>query len=246
VTAGIAPLPSPHGEEGGPGPERPKGVSVRPTRPGDVPELVTLSRRIYGERGSWRSRELHLHQEIFPQGQLVAVGHRSGRILGMAVSLVVRIGRWPVDAPWREITDRGRLSTHDPEGDTLYGAGVAVRRDTRGMGVGTALYRAREELLLRLGLGRIRAGARISGYREVADRLSPEAYVAEVCRGERTDPTLSFQLAMGFRVVAVARNYLRTDKASLGHAAVVEWTPASGGDAKAGDPGRLAEEPPAP
>jgi len=200
-------------------------VLVRPTAPGDIPDLLKLSRTIYSEEGSWKARELLLHQEIFPEGQMVAVGPRSGRILGMVVSLIVPIRRWPVDAPWREITDHGRLTTHDPEGDTLYGAGIAVRRDTRGMGVGSALYRAREDLLLRLGLERIRAGARISGYREVADRLSAWEYVDQVVRGERSDPTLSFQLAQGFRVLAVASDYLRTDKASLGYAAVVEWTP---------------------
>ena len=205
-------------------PERDR-VLVRPTAPGDIPQLLRLSRSIYGEEGSWKARELLLHQEIFPEGQMVAVGPRSGRILGMVVSLVVPVRRWPVDAPWREITDHGRLTTHDPRGDTLYGAGIAVRRDTRGLGVGSALYRAREELLLRLGLERIRAGARISGYRQVADRLSARDYVDQVLRGERSDPTLSFQLAQGFQVLTVAKDYLRTDEASLGHAAVVEWAP---------------------
>ncbi len=201
------------------------GVRVRLTRPDDIPALLRLSRSIYGEEGSWKAPELLRHQEVFPEGQMVAVGPRSGRILGMVVSLVIDGDRWPPEAPWREVTDRGRLGTHDPLGDTLYGAGVAVRRDTRGMGVGTALYEAREALLRRLGLRRIRAGARISGYREVADQLGPEAYVDAVVRGERTDPTLSFQLARGFRVVAVAGDYLRTDHASLGFAAIVEWPP---------------------
>jgi ribosomal protein S18 acetylase RimI-like enzyme len=204
-------------------------VLVRPTSPGDVPHLLQLSRSIYGEEGSWKARELLLHQEVFPEGQMVAVGARSGRILGMVVSLVVPIRQWPVDAPWREITDHGRLTTHDPQGDTLYGAGIAVRRDTRGMGVGSALYRAREELLLRLGLERIRAGARISGYREVANRISAQDYVDQVLRGERSDPTLSFQLAQGFQVLTVASDYLPTDEASLGHAAVVEWAPSPEG-----------------
>ncbi len=208
-------------------------VWVRQTRPEDIPALLRISRSIYGEDGSWKAPELHLHQEVFPEGQMVAVGTRSGRILGMVVSLVIAGERWPPGAPWREVTDRGRLGTHDPGGDTLYGAGVAVRRDTRGLGVGTALYEAREALLHRMGLRRIRAGARISGYRKVADHLSPEAYVEAVVRGERTDPTLSFQLARGFQVVSVVADYLRTDLASLGYAAIVEWHPPETGEAPA-------------
>jgi hypothetical protein len=72
--------------------------------------------------------------EDFTEGQLVAEprkGRQPAPLLGMAVSLVVRSDRWPPETPWREVTDRGRLTTHDPEGDLLYGAGVAVHPDAR-------------------------------------------------------------------------------------------------------------------
>jgi hypothetical protein len=75
----------------------------------------------------------------------------------------------------------------------------------------------------RLGLRRIRAGARLRGYHAHADRLTAEEYVARVVRGEIHDPTLSFQLKRGFKVIAVVSGYLRHDPESLGHAAVIEW-----------------------
>ena len=40
--------------------------------------------------------------------------------------------------------------------------------------------------------------------------------------GARRDPTLSFQLARGFRVIGVVGGYLRFDPESLGKAAVIE------------------------
>jgi GNAT superfamily N-acetyltransferase len=200
-------------------------VEVRRSRLRDLPELLRISRAIYGERGSWKEAELRLHQAVFPEGQFVAVDPRRGRVLGMAVSLVVDAERWPLDAPWRVITDRGRLSTHTLDGDTLYAAGVAVDPAARGRGIGSAIYEARAALRAELGLARIRAGARIPGYGAVADILSPEAYVDEVVAGRRNDPTLSFQLAHGFQVLGVARDYLRTDHASRGNAAIVEWRP---------------------
>jgi ribosomal protein S18 acetylase RimI-like enzyme len=199
------------------------GIRIRNTLPGDVPQLLRLSREIYGDRGSWKPEELHLHQRVFPEGQFVAVDEASGKVLGMAVSLVVEIGRWPLEVPWREVTDHGRLSTHDPSGDTLYAAGVAVDPTARGRGIGKAIYRARETLALEMRLARIRAGARIPGYAAVADRMSPEAYVEEVLKGLRKDPTLSFQLSRGFQFLGMAPGYLRTDRASRGYAAVVEW-----------------------
>jgi GNAT superfamily N-acetyltransferase len=178
---------------------------------------------VYREDGAWKARELALHQERFPEGQFVAVDPLEQAIVGMAVSLVLPAARWPRTAPWREVTAKGTLATHDPDGDLLYGAGVAVSPEARGMGVARALYRAREQLLERLRLQCIRAGARIPGYRRVADTMTPEAYVERVVKGQFVDPTLSFQLHMGFRVTAVARRYLLSDQASQTHAAIVEW-----------------------
>jgi hypothetical protein len=49
-----------------------------------------------------------------------------------------------------------------------------------------------------------------------------QAYVQRVVRGELRDPTLTFQLHRGFRVVAVVSGYLGNDPESLGYAAVIE------------------------
>ncbi|MFZ0429349.1 MAG: carbon-nitrogen hydrolase, partial [Acidobacteriota bacterium] len=37
------------------------------------------------------------------------------------------------------------------------------------------------------------------------------------------DPTLTFQLRHGFRVLGVVSDYLKNDPESLGHAALIEW-----------------------
>lgn len=156
----------------------------------------------------------------------MALGSDTDRPIGMSVSLVVDSRDWDPTADWHAVTGNGSLSTHDPEhGDTLYAAGVAVHPAARGRGVARVLYLAREELLERMGLSRIRAGARIPGYGRVAATMSPEEYVRDVVAGQRHDPTLSFQLHLGFEVVALARGYLPFDRESRGHAAIVEWQP---------------------
>lgn len=199
-------------------------VRVRLTRPEDIPGIIGLSRRIYGPEGAWLTRELVDHQRVFPEGQLVVVHRTRSEIMGFAVSLLIDSGKVGIQATWDEITARGHLTTHDARsGDVLYGAGIAVHPRARGMGVGRRLYLAREAMAERLGVDRIRAGARIPGYHTVSQELDPFSYVDEVCRGVRRDPTLSFQLHMGFRVLGVALNYLPPDEESRGHAAVVEW-----------------------
>jgi hypothetical protein len=98
-----------------------------------------------------------------------------------------------------------------------------VHPNLQGSGIGRQLYQARRDLVRRLRLLRIRAGARLRGYHRYADCMSSEDYVKAVVRGELKDPTLTFQLRQRFRVLAVVANYLRHDPASLGYAAIIEW-----------------------
>jgi len=197
-------------------------VTVRQRRPEDTAGVIGVFQAIYPGAPSWTPQQLASHLEVFPEGQMVA--EAGGRIVGMSASLVVLWDDYSMDTTWRDFTDHGFFRNHDPgRGRTLYGAEVMVHPDTQGLGVGTQLYDARRALVTRLGLLRIRAGARLAGYHRYADSLSPEEYTRRVAGGELSDPTLSFQLAREFVVIGVARGYLRHDPESLGHAAVIEW-----------------------
>ena len=198
------------------------GIRVRQRRPEDTPQIIEIFRAIYPGSPPWTPGQLASHLEVFPEGQLVA--EVEGRVVGMAASLIVLWDDYSMDTSWRDFTDHGMFRNHDPDhGRTLYGADIMVDPAFQGRGVGKSLYEARRELVGRFGLLRIRAGARLAGYYRHADRLSPEDYTRRVVAGELTDPTLSFQLARGFAVIGVARDYLRHDPESLGHAAVIEW-----------------------
>lgn len=192
-------------------------------RPRDYDAIRHLSLTIYPELPPWTEEYLAQHHAVFPDGQLVAVTRASGAVVGYAASLVVQWDDYDIDASWREMTADGRFTNHDPAGRTLYGAEVMVAPDARRTGVGSAIYDARRALARRLRFRRIRAGARLRGYHRYADRMSPEAYVEAVVRGDLTDPTLTFQLRQRFRVLAVVEDYLHHDPASLGHAAIIEW-----------------------
>lgn len=188
----------------------------------DIPAVIALQRRAFPKMPPWMRHQLADHLAIFPEGQLVAVdGH--GRLLGSSSSLIVEWARFDDTASWDAITAEGAFTTHDWEGDTLYGAEIMVDPEARGMGVGSRLYEARRALCRRFNLPRMIAGGRIPGYAEVADRMGPEQYVAEVEQGLRKDPVLSFQLANGFRVRGVIPSYLAEDEASKGFATLIEW-----------------------
>ena len=197
-------------------------VRIRQRRPEDTPQIIGIFQAIYPGSPSWTPEQLTSHLNVFPEGQLVA--EAEGRIVGMAASLIVLWDDYTMDTSWREFTDYGTFRNHDPErGHTLYGAEIMVHPEWQGAGIGKLLYGARRQLVARLGLLRIRAGARLAGYHRYADTLSPEDYVRRVVAGALSDPTLSFQLSRGFVVIGVARDYLRHDPESHGHAAVIEW-----------------------
>ena len=200
------------------------GVAVRPTSHADFPGIVELCRRIYPHSPPWSASQLATHLEVFPEGQLVAIDTAAGHVVGMAASLIVLWDDYEIAASWRDFTAEGTFANHDPvRGRTLYGAEVMTDPMLQGRGVGTLLYAARRSLVERLGLLRIRAGARICGYHRHAPEMTAGQYVERVVRGELRDPTLSFQLARGFHVLDVVSGYLRHDPESLGWAAVIEW-----------------------
>jgi GNAT superfamily N-acetyltransferase len=210
-----------------PSPTVPTGsipVEVRGMRPEDFAGVRALSAMVYPGTPSWSEVQLASHLRVFPEGQLVAVHGESGAIVGMAASLIVLWDDYGLGSNWRDFTDGGMFTNHDPtNGRTLYGAEVMVHPVTQGKGVGKSLYAARRALARRLGLLRIRAGARLRDFHRYAEQLTPEEYVAAVVRGSLGDRTLSFQLGQGFQVIGVVSGYLTHDPESLGHAAVIEW-----------------------
>jgi len=197
--------------------------TVRGMTSSDFDAVAAISQKIYPDAPPWGPPQLESHLRIFPEGQFVVEHDESGKVIGYAASLIVFWDDYDTETNWRDFTDHGMFTNHDPErGRTLYAADVMVDPEWQGRGVGKLIYRGREDLMRRLGLLRIRAGARLQGYHRVKDTMTPEAYVKEVVAGSMSDPTLSFQLKRGFRVIGVVSNYMRHDPLSLGFAAVIE------------------------
>lgn len=199
-------------------------VRVRQTSHADFPGIIALTRLVYPGSLAWTEEQLDQHLEIFPEGQFIAERIDDGEVVGMAASLIVKWDDYDIADSWRDFTAAGTFTNHDPErGRTLYGAEVMVHPGYQGNGIGSMIYEARRELTRRLGLLRIRAGARLRGYHRFASTMTAAEYTDAVVRGEVNDATLSFQLARGFRVIGIVEGYLRHDPESLGYAAVIEW-----------------------
>lgn len=197
---------------------------VRAVKPDDFIKIQDLCLKVYPFTKPWKLEQLESHQEHFPNGQLVAVHPKHNLVVGIAFSLIVNWDDYSMRDSWRDFTDAGYFTNHDPtSGKTLYGAEVMTHPNYRGQGVGRALYQARNNLCRELGLLRIRAGARMRGYSTYCDELTAEEYLIKVAGLQIFDPTISFQIKQGFKPLAVVPQYLQDDPESVGYAAVIEW-----------------------
>jgi predicted amidohydrolase/GNAT superfamily N-acetyltransferase len=202
--------------------EKKSRVKVRRWTPSDIAALVECQKAAYADFSAetlCTAREYELQLEAFPDGQLLA--ELDGRVVGYAASLIVQLDT-PYWHSYGEITGGGTFSTHDPSGDTLYGADIAVHPDFRGQGIAGKLYEGRKRILERFNLRRMVAGGRIPGYKAYAGRMTAEEYVGKVVAGELRDSALNAHLSAGYKVKAVHLDYL-SDAASLDYATHLEY-----------------------
>ncbi|MEZ4756871.1 MAG: bifunctional GNAT family N-acetyltransferase/carbon-nitrogen hydrolase family protein [Flavobacteriales bacterium] len=169
----------------------------------------------------WREDHIRTLIARFPDGQFCVTVN--GQVVASALSIIVDYDLYGDRHTYRQITGNYTFSTHDPEGDVLYGIDVFVHPEYRGMRLARRLYEARKELCERLNLKSIVAGGRIPNYGKYADKLKPREYIDKVKQKEIYDPTLSFQLSNDFHVLKVMQGYLQGDTSSLEYATLLEW-----------------------
>jgi GNAT superfamily N-acetyltransferase len=189
----------------------PEDWVVRGRRAEDIPGVIELMQRVYvephGPEAVWPAETLERHLHIFPEGQLLILDGQ-GKVIADSTAMLVSSERAMRPHRWSEITERGTLSSHDPNGDAFYGVDLAVDPEFQCMGLAHVLYAARIALAIQMGCSVFVAGARIPGYHLASDLLSAESYLALVERGLIFDPTLSKQLRLGFQLLGLLPNYI--------------------------------------
>ncbi len=191
----------------------------------DTPALEAVQRACFPDLSeSELATERHFlsHQAHFPAGQLAVLDTETGRVVGSSSDFQLRVDFAHYAHAYLEETGDNLFTTHDPQGDWLYGADIGVHPDVRGQGLATLLYGARHDLVRRLNLRGHVAGAMPKGYGAVADTLSIEQYVMAVVRNERADPVLSVQLKRGYGVWGIIPDYL-DDESCGNHGVFIVW-----------------------
>jgi GNAT superfamily N-acetyltransferase len=155
------------------------------------------------------------HIELFPEGQLTALVliHDKWVVAGSTSTFVTTWDYATQDHTFLEVIGGGWFTHHNANGDWLYGGDLSVHPDFHSKGVGSALYRARQEVARKLNLRGEIAGGMIPGYYRFREQMSIEAYVKQVEERKIFDPTLSIQVKNGFQVKRVLYNHITDPRA---------------------------------
>lgn len=197
-------------------------LNLRNLTPDDYEDVQQGMEKLYPEMGALPKDQYLAQLRVFPEGQICIEDH--GKVVAAAFALIVDYDKFGDQHTYDEISGNAYLTTHDPNGDVLYGIEVMVLPEYQGMRLGRRLYEARKEVCCNLNLKSIIAGGRIPNYQHHADKMSPQAYIEQVKKKLIYDPILTFQLSNDFEVKRVLSNYLPEDSESKGYATLLEWT----------------------
>ncbi|GAK99143.1 aliphatic amidase AmiE [Nonlabens ulvanivorans] len=159
----------------------------------------------------WREEQIKTLIDKFPEGQVVLKVNEE--IVACALSIVVKYDDFSGQYTYEQVTGNYEFTTHDDDGDVLYGIEVFIKPQYRGMRLGRRLYDYRKELCENLNLRGIAFGGRIPNYHNHASDMTPKEYIEKVRNKEITDSVLNFQLSNDFHVSRVLKNYLDGDTA---------------------------------
>lgn len=197
-------------------------LEIRNAKPSDIKEIKALSEKAYPKMGGYKADTIRGQINNFPDGCFVILLDQ--KIVAYSASLIIEEDKALKQHDWKEITANGFGSTHNPDGDYLYGYETCVDPEVRGRRLGQRIYNARKRLVKFWALKGIVFGGRIPNYRKKSKKVSSvEEYIEKVSNKEIKDSTLGFHLRNGFQVIGVLKNYLDNDHDSLCYAVHLKW-----------------------
>ncbi len=195
---------------------------VRTATLDDIDGIITVCDKVYSEMPSYSPAMIRGQILHFPDGHLVA--EMNGEIVGYSASIKVSEKKAFSKHTWQQITGDGFGTTHDENGDYLYGYETCVHPGYRRHRIGQRFYNKRKNIVKYERLKGIVFAGRIPNYRKRKKKVgSPEEYIQQVLDKKINDPTLNFQVKNGFEVLGILKEYLPSDKQSMGFAVHLLW-----------------------
>lgn len=202
-----------------------KKVKIRQARIEDIPEILFVEKKAWGEKKAATKEMIESRILTFPEGTLVVeVGEM---VVGVITTEIVNYDLKKDAHTWYEITDNGFIkNSHKSDGDTIYGVDLSVDPFFQQSGIGTKLLESIGKLAIRYNVKQGMLGGRMPGYYNYADRMSAEEYAnATIGTGKGAkslDPEINFYKKAGLKIVKIIPNYFK-DPESLDYAVLLLW-----------------------
>ncbi len=199
-----------------------RNIRIRRLKQEDYPSVVEIQLKCFPNMKPWTQEQFNSLISHFKEGQIGV--EYNGQIVASSSSLILNFDNYSETQSWAELTDNGKITNHDPQGETLYGIEIMVDPKYRGMKLSRRIYEARQKLVKEKNLKRIAIGGRIPNYHKYADKLTAAQYVEKVMDRKIYDPVLTAQVANGFVLKRLLPAYFPNDKESCGYATFLEWS----------------------
>jgi hypothetical protein len=186
------------------------GVTITSLRPEHAEPLGELQKIVFptlDPEEIFRPEHYLKHIELFPEGQFVALFE--GKVIGSCSSIRYNFDfDHDLHHTFADMLQGGWLTSHQPDGEWMYGMDINTHPQYRRMGVARGFYYARQEYVRKAGLRGQVAGGMLSGFGAVKETVRVEEYFDQLLRGEIFDPTVSAQLRVGFRAHCLLPGYI--------------------------------------
>jgi predicted amidohydrolase/GNAT superfamily N-acetyltransferase len=202
--------------------EQNKKLYTRQAQGTDAKEIRDLSAKVYKNVPPYSTAHIRGQINNYPEGVFVAIF--DDKVVGYCATVRVSGKKALRRHSWKQISGHGYGSTHEANGEWLYGYEVFVDPDYRRLRIGERLYRERRNLCMHYRLkGIIICGRLPFLSRRIKKVGSAEGYIKAAQAKEIRDPTFNFQMRQGFEFLKIVKNYDPTDKNSMGYGALMWW-----------------------
>lgn len=155
---------------------------------------------------------------------LLYCGFIDGEIVGtLSMMLIDELDAVKTES-WEKTTQHGTLRSHNPEGNSIFGADLTVSPRFQGIDISGALMK--KAFMTSVILDNKRGaylGSRIPRYHKYASRMSVENYVfGEKRDGKTKDPEIRLYQSEGFQLVRTVPGYME-DPESLNYGVLMFW-----------------------
>lgn len=194
---------------------------VRQIGTNDIDSIKMLDGQAYDFGAPISNFQIESLISVYPAGQIAI--EVSGEIVGYSFCIKRDENSIFSGHDWNSISGIGSGSTHENDGDWLYGIEMVVSKKYRRSGVASDMYEARKELCVAESLKGVACGARMPSFFSAPEDMPVGKYIEMVFDGKLTDPVISTLVKNSFLGLGALNSYLPEDYHSKGFAVLMIW-----------------------